>query len=100
MFTPLSMHHMGEIVEKMLSQLRQRLAYQEIDLTLDEDAIQWLATNGYDPIYGARPLMRFITKELETPIAKKIIAGEILPNSEVRVSFHEDHLEFSSKEKE
>lgn len=100
MFTPLSMHHMGEIVEKMLSQLRQRLAYQEIDLTLDEDAIQWLATNGYDPIYGARPLMRFITKELETPIAKKIIAGEILPNSEVRVSFHENHLEFSSKEKE
>ncbi|MGO4927392.1 ATP-dependent chaperone ClpB [Fundicoccus sp. Sow4_D5] len=97
MFTPLSRQHMGQIVYKMLGQLQTRLGYQDIQLTLDEDAALWLAENGYDPIYGARPLMRFITREVETPLAKLIIKGSILPNSLVHVSLVNDQLNFVSE---
>lgn len=99
MFTPLSRQHMGRIVYKMLGQLETRLAYQDIQLDLDEEAALWLAENGYDPIYGARPLMRFITKEVETPLAKLLIQGSILPNSIIHVTLNGDRLNFTSEVK-
>lgn len=100
MFTPLGKHHMAAIVEKMLGNLRKRLAYQEMDLQLEPAASEWIAENGYDPIYGARPLMRFITRELETPLAKQIIAGNIMPNSLITAKLTDGKLEFQSTEKE
>ncbi|MCW6681137.1 ATP-dependent chaperone ClpB [Aerococcaceae bacterium NML130460] len=100
MFTPLGKHHMAAIVEKMLGNLRKRLAYQEMDLQLEPAASEWIAENGYDPIYGARPLMRFITRELETPLAKQIIAGNIMPNSLITAKLVDGKLEFQSTEKE
>ncbi|MCW6675316.1 ATP-dependent chaperone ClpB [Aerococcaceae bacterium NML171108] len=100
MFTPLGKHHMAAIVEKMLGNLRKRLAYQEMDLQLEPVASEWIAENGYDPIYGARPLMRFITRELETPLAKQIIAGNIMPNSLITAKLVDGKLEFQSTEKE
>ncbi|MCW6665072.1 ATP-dependent chaperone ClpB [Aerococcaceae bacterium NML191219] len=100
MFTPLGKHHMAAIVEKMLGNLRKRLAYQEMDLQLEPAANEWIAENGYDPIYGARPLMRFITRELETPLAKQIIAGNIMPNSLITAKLVDGKLEFQSTEKE
>ncbi|MCW6677275.1 ATP-dependent chaperone ClpB [Aerococcaceae bacterium NML180378] len=100
MFTPLGKHHMAAIVEKMLGNLRKRLAYQEMDLQLEPAASEWIAENGYDPIYGARPLMRFITRELETPLAKQIIAGNIMPNSLITAKLTDEKLEFQSTEKE
>ena len=97
LFTPLAQSHMNKIVFKLLKGLQERLAYQDISLELDDQAATWLAHNGYDPVYGARPLMRYMTRELETPLAKAIIAGDIQPNSHVKVHLEDDHLVFESK---
>lgn len=96
LFTPLASQHMAAIVDKMLKQLRQRLAYQDIDLQVSERALEWIARNGYDPIYGARPLMRYITREIETPLARKIIEGTILPGQIVDVEVEDNHLTFKA----
>lgn len=98
MFTPLSMDHMGAIVEKLLTQLKERLAYQDIHLSVTKEAIEWIARNGYDPIYGARPLMRFITREIETPLARLIIKGDILPGQLVTVDLIDNQLNFQAKD--
>lgn len=97
LFTPLAQSHMNKIVFKLLKSLQERLAYQDISLELDDQAATWLAHNGYDPVYGARPLMRYMTRELETPLAKAIIAGDIQANSHVLVRLEDDHLVFESK---
>ena len=97
LFTPLAQSHMNKIVFKLLKSLQERLAYQDISLELDDQAATWLAHNGYDPVYGARPLMRYMTRELETPLAKAIIAGDIQANSHVMVQLEDDHLVFESK---
>lgn len=98
MFTPLSMDHMGAIVEKLLTQLKERLAYRDIHLSVTKEAIEWIARNGYDPIYGARPLMRFITREIETPLARLIIKGDILPGQLVTVDLIDNQLNFQAKD--
>lgn len=85
MFTPLSLAAIEKIVDKFIAQLSQRLADQEIKLAISPTAKKWIAQQGYDPAYGARPLQRYITEEVETPLAKKLIAGKIQPHSLVTV---------------
>ncbi|WP_282709030.1 ATP-dependent chaperone ClpB [Ligilactobacillus sp. Marseille-Q7487] len=89
MFTPLSLHAIEEIVDKFVQQLSTRLASQEISLKITPKAKMWLANNGYDPAYGARPLQRYITNQIETPLAREIIAGKIMPHSEVLIELGE-----------
>lgn len=94
MFTPLTMDSVQKIVEKFIHQLSDRLESQEITLGIDEDAQKWIAKEGYNPAYGARPLQRFITNNVETPLAKEIIAGKILPHSKVTVTLVDNQLIF------
>lgn len=94
MFTPLTMDSVQKIVEKFIHQLSDRLESQEITLGIDEDAQKWIAKEGYNPAYGARPLQRFITNNVETPLAKEIIAREILPHSKVTVTLVDNQLKF------
>lgn len=94
MFTPLTMDSVQKIVEKFIHQLSDRLESQEIILGIDEDAQKWIAKEGYNPAYGARPLQRFITNNVETPLAKEIIAGKILPHSKVTVTLVDNQLKF------
>ncbi|ATP37980.1 ATP-dependent chaperone ClpB [Ligilactobacillus salivarius] len=94
MFTPLTMDSVQKIVEKFIHQLSDRLESQEITLGIDEDAQKWIAKEGYNPAYGARPLQRFITNNVETPLAKEIIAGKILPHSKVTVTLVDNQLKF------
>lgn len=94
MFTPLTMDSVQKIVEKFIHQLSDRLESQEITLGIDEDAQKWIAREGYNPAYGARPLQRFITNNVETPLAKEIIAGRILPHSKVTVTLVDNQLKF------
>ncbi|MFD6209753.1 ATP-dependent chaperone ClpB [Peribacillus sp. NPDC060253] len=75
LFKPLTKQEIVEIVEKMVQQLQVRLTEQNITLNVTEAAKEFIAEQGYDPVYGARPLKRFIQKHLETKIARKIIAG-------------------------
>lgn len=95
MFSPLSLNAIGKIVDKFIAQLSNRLEEQEISLTISDNARQWLAQKGYDPAYGARPLQRFVTNQVETPLAREIISGEILPHSKVEIDLRDENLVFN-----
>ncbi|MGH7257487.1 MAG: ATP-dependent chaperone ClpB, partial [Nitrospiraceae bacterium] len=76
-FHPLSEEHLAKIVDIQLGRLRQRLAERRIMLAVTPAALKNLGTRGYDPVYGARPLKRLIQQEIETPIARQLIKGEL-----------------------
>ncbi|HEY8312880.1 MAG TPA: ATP-dependent chaperone ClpB [Candidatus Baltobacteraceae bacterium] len=88
-FHALSEEQLGRIIEIQLGRLRGRLADRRITLELSDAAKVHLVKAGYDPAYGARPLKRSIQKELETPLGRKILAGEIRDNQRVRVDYDE-----------
>ncbi len=96
LFTPLSLADVKQIIDKMIEQLAKRLEQQEIFLDISLDAKTWIAEKGYDPIYGARPLRRFITKEIETPLAKEIISGSVLPKTKVTIALLNNQLVFQN----
>ena len=76
---------------------RSCLEERKIVLDLDKDALDWLAARGYDPAYGARPLKRVIQKELQDPLAEKILLGEIRDGSVVKITAGSDRLNFRAK---
>jgi ATP-dependent Clp protease ATP-binding subunit ClpB len=86
------------IAEIQIAHLRQRLQDQDIALELSTDAISNLGEAGFDPVYGARPLKRAIQDKLETPIAEKILGGEYLPGSLIKVNVVDGKLQFSELE--
>ncbi|MBL8561103.1 MAG: ATP-dependent chaperone ClpB [Gemmobacter sp.] len=85
-FDRLNRGDMGGIVEIQLKRLEKRLAARKITLALDGEAKAWLAEEGYDPVFGARPLKRVIQRNLQDPLAEMILAGEVLDGSEVVVT--------------
>jgi ATP-dependent Clp protease ATP-binding subunit ClpB len=93
-FQRLTEGQLKEIVEIQLGNLRQRLAERHIELTLSDSAREHLVKSGYDPAYGARPLKRAIQKEVETPLARKLIAGEIRDGQRVFVTERNKQLAF------
>lgn len=97
LFTPLSLENVKGIVAKIIAQLSQRLEDQEIYLTIDEEAQTWIAEQAYEPAYGARPLRRFITREVETPLAKEIIAGRVMPKTKVTITLLDNRLVFQNE---
>ncbi|MCP8857669.1 ATP-dependent chaperone ClpB [Latilactobacillus fuchuensis] len=94
MFTPLSLLDIQQIVVKMVAELSERLADQDITLTMSDAAKSWVAQEGYDPAFGARPLRRYITNYVETPLAKKLIGGDILPDTTVEIDLKDNQLVF------
>ncbi len=96
LFTPLSLDDVKEIIVKMTRQLTERLEDQEITLDISDAAKTWIAEKAYDPYFGARPIKRFLTKEVETPLAKEIISGRVMPKSKVTVSIMHDQLVFEN----
>ena len=97
LFHRLRRQDMGKIVAIQLKRLEKLLADRKITLDLDPEAIEWLAAKGYDPAYGARPLKRVIQKDLQDPLAEKILLGEILDGSTVKITAGSDRLNFRSK---
>ncbi|MEE3036418.1 MAG: AAA family ATPase, partial [Pseudomonadota bacterium] len=85
LFERLKADQMGNIVEVQLARLETILQSRDIHLEISNDARAWLASNGYDPVFGARPLKRVIQKEVQDPLAEKILAGEVMDNSVVYV---------------
>ena len=98
-FNPLSEDNLVEIVDIQLSDLRERLAQQRISLVISDEVKQQLAREGYDPAYGARPLKRAITRQLETPMSRMIISGEIREGCEVQVDFRDGSYVFETDAK-
>jgi ATP-dependent Clp protease ATP-binding subunit ClpB len=96
-FDALSVHQMREIVDIQLSGLRDRLLERGVSLVLSDLAKDHLAGLGYDPAYGARPLKRTIGRELETPIAKRILGGEVPDNSSLLVDYLDGRFNFGSR---
>ncbi|KRL95914.1 ATP-dependent chaperone ClpB [Levilactobacillus hammesii] len=95
MFTPLTLADVQQIVVKLIAHLATRLHEQQLDLTITPAAQAWIAQKGYLPAYGARPLQRFITTHVETPLARQLIAGNIPVNSLITIDVVDDQLTFS-----
>jgi len=91
-FDRISREQMTSIVDIQMKRLLKRLATRKIRLELDDSARQWLADEGYDPVYGARPLKRVIQKALQDPLAEALLSGEILDGSTVPVTAGPDGL--------
>lgn len=95
LFKPLTLNNVKEIIGKMTQQLSERLSEMDVTLDLTDSSKAWLAENAYEPAYGARPLKRYLTKEIENPLAKLIIAGKVPPQSVVHVTLVDEKISFS-----
>ncbi|WAL58290.1 ATP-dependent chaperone ClpB [Thermocoleostomius sinensis] len=93
-FHSLRPEQLREIVKLQVQRLEQRLVERKLALKLSDEALDWLAQVGYDPVYGARPLKRAIQRELETPIAKAILRGEFHEGDTIYVGVENERLVF------
>jgi ATP-dependent Clp protease ATP-binding subunit ClpB len=93
-FHSLTQEQLAQIVDIQVAWLQGRLEDRRIELEFSDEAKKLLAERGYDPVYGARPLKRVIQKMVETPLAKKIMAGEVEDGSRLRVSTDEQGIVF------
>ncbi|MFH1796538.1 MAG: ATP-dependent chaperone ClpB [Pseudomonadota bacterium] len=94
LFHRLRRKDMGRIVRIQLGRLEKLLEDRKITLDLDDEAVEWLAAKGYDPAYGARPLKRVMQKELQDPLAEKILLGDIRDGAQVVATAGSDRLVF------
>ncbi|MDG2193041.1 MAG: AAA family ATPase, partial [Synechococcus sp. cluster2_bin.209] len=93
-FHSLRKDELKQIVTLQVARLQQRLEARKLDLKLSPEASDWLANAGYDPVYGARPLKRAIQRELETPIAKAILASRYHEGDEISLDVESGKLVF------
>ncbi len=93
-FHRLSREDLGHIVELQLAHLQSRLAARDMKLTVSKPAREHLARDGYDPAYGARPLKRLIQQEVENPLAKKLLAGDVGPGDSIEVDVSGEGYKF------
>ena len=96
-FKALNMSQLKEIVDIQAAQLEKLLAERDITLEMSEDAKEFLASKGFNPIYGARPLKRTIRQLVENPLSKKILTGEVREHSHLFVDVKDDELIFEDK---
>ena len=92
MFKPLTKENIGGIVELLLADLNKRLKDQELSIELTKAAKDYIIEGGYDPVYGARPLKRYVQKYVETLTAKLILAGNISAGSRIVIDVENDEL--------
>jgi ATP-dependent Clp protease ATP-binding subunit ClpB len=95
LFKPLQTSEIEKIVVLLVKEVSQRLADRQIKLQLSPAALSFVAEAGYDPVYGARPLKRYLQRELDTRIARKIVAGEVEDGSEIHVDVKNKELVLS-----
>ena len=100
MFHPLDMDHMQDIIDIMLARLNEQMAEQGITLEIDEAAKAWLAKQGYDPAYGARPLRRAIRRLIEDPLSEEVLRGEFTGGGVVEIKLAGEELAFIAKQED
>ena len=91
-YKPLTRQETVKIVDLLIAKIQERLSDQQLSLIVTESARKFIADNGYDPVYGARPLKRFIQSRLETLVARRIIEGNISSDGVITVDADKDHL--------
>ena len=89
---PLSLEEITSIVDLLLTSLNKRLADRKVSIEFTNAAKQWIGEKGYDPTYGARPLKRFLQKQVETQLARALVAGDVVDGSTVSFSVKADQL--------
>src|SRR5207342_3174536 len=94
LFAPLEREQLTEIVELQLGRLRERLAERGIELDVTDVAKEVVVEEGWDPVYGARPLKRAIQRLLENPLARELLEGRFSEGDTVRVDARDGELEF------
>lgn len=92
LFSPLTLPQIEHIVELQLTELRTRLSERQMQLEITPEARRLIAEHGFDPVYGARPLRRYIAHEVETKIGRALLRGEIKPDSTISVTVDGDEL--------
>ncbi len=97
LFKPLTPSEIERIVDLLLEDVRSRLAERRVSLDIDEEARRHIARKGFDPVYGARPLRRFIAHDVETRIARALLAGEVRDGSTITVRVEDGELVVSAK---
>ncbi|OEF95889.1 ATP-dependent chaperone ClpB [Desulfuribacillus alkaliarsenatis] len=93
LFTPLQRAQIAEIVKLLTIDLQKRLQDRHVSLELTDAAIDFIAKEGYDPIFGARPLKRFIQRQIESKIARFLISGEVLENARIIIDHKDGELD-------
>ncbi len=94
MFTPLSRNEIGDIVHMQFQHVVKQLEEMDIKLSVTEEALDWLAQLGYDPIYGARPLKRVIQKRILNELSKEILAGKISKDAQIKLDVFDGKFVF------
>lgn len=92
LFKPLTSAEIVKIVDLMIKDFKNRLKSRNLDIELSEEAKKFIAESGYDPVYGARPLKRFIQRELETKVAKALLQNEVQDSASIRVELEGKEL--------
>jgi ATP-dependent Clp protease ATP-binding subunit ClpB len=92
LFKPLTLDEITIIVDLLLADLNKRLADRRITVVLDKTAKDWAAEKGYDPVFGARPLKRFLQRHIETKLARSLISGAVAEGSAVKFTVKADEL--------
>ncbi len=100
LFKPLLQPQLKAIIELLAGSLRARLAHRKMNLTITDAAKTFMAAAAYDPVYGARPLRRYLQTHLETPLAKEIIAGYLEDGAEIVVDVQAEHIVFGRKDED
>jgi ATP-dependent Clp protease ATP-binding subunit ClpB len=95
LFKPLTQAEIERIVDLMLDDLRARLRERQMTLEITPDARRFIARQGYDPVYGARPLRRFIGREVETRIGRALLGGDIRDGAVIRIGYEDGELAVS-----
>jgi ATP-dependent Clp protease ATP-binding subunit ClpC len=100
MFHTLNMDHIKQIVDIMLLRLNKQMSERGITLEIDDNAKEWLATQGYDPSYGARPLRRAIQRHIEDPLSEEVLRGEFPQGGVVQIKLAGEELVFLAKQED
>jgi ATP-dependent Clp protease ATP-binding subunit ClpB len=94
LFKPLTLDEIKKIVELQLGLLRARLADRHMEFEMTDRAREYVAREAYDPVYGARPLRRFLQRQVESALSRKILAGELNDHCRVHVDYRKGGLVF------
>ena len=89
-FKPLTLEEITQIVDLLVADLNRRLADRRVTVSLDAKAREWAAEKGYDPVFGARPLRRFLQRNVETLLARALISGKVAEGSEIKFTVEDD----------
>ena len=92
MFKPLTRKNIGSIIDLLVAELNERLADKELKLAISDKAKDYILEHGYDPVYGARPLKRYLQKNVDTLVAKLILSGNVSVGDTITIDVEDGRL--------